>query len=80
MPIRAREVDEYNERFLAMLPRRPWIRQVLIVPERDACAACQAQPKLVGVRDLPALPHIRCATAAGCACWYAEPSGGRDRE
>ena len=74
MSSRSREADEYNERFLALLRRRPWIRQVVIVSERDVCAACQAQPSLVEVRDLPALPHLRCTTPDGCSCWYAASS------
>ena len=74
MSVHPREVDAYNERFLALLPRRPWIRRVLIVPEPNACAACRAQPNFVEVRDLPALPHARCMTRDGCNCWYAEPS------
>ena len=72
MTARTREVDAYNERFLSLLPGRPWVRTVQIVTEHDACEACRAQPARVPVRDLPALPHIRCMKRQGCSCWYAE--------
>ena len=67
------DVDEaaaFNARFIEQLPQRPWLRDVRIALERDACLACRCTPRSVARSELPALPHPRCTRQHGCACWY----------
>lgn len=67
------DVDEaaaFNARFIEQLPQRPWLRDIRIAIEQNACLACRCAPRSVARAELPALPHRRCTRQYGCACWY----------
>ena len=70
------DTARYNERFLAMLPVRSWIRRVEIVREDDACLACRYMHAYVNIRELPVLPSSNCRSPRGCRCWYRPWHGG----
>ena len=77
----SQEAKMYNERFVALLRARTWIRRVAIMRQEDACSSCQSLRQVVDRRDLPDLPYPHCRRPDGCRCWFMpwfRPDEGRN--
>ena len=64
------DTQDHNRRFIEMLRGRPFIEEVAIVLEPEACIPCRQQSLRVAVHELPVLPWVRCIKPEGCGCWY----------